>query len=204
MGTPDDRRHMATRAFDRSNNRPTIPRVINRSPTRARRRWRYSSSVGLSVPAAERKGTKGEGPSDWLHRRFPRKRYVWGTRQSRWLRTADGFAVLSAIVGLCILTWIKDADSGPVVGIMSRAFRQRTRLFSFLNDLGPPVWWPYFFLAGNGRKASKRDGCHGSPCPVSGPDRASNRQTQAPSTTLNASQIRRSVIFGHPPGLGNR
>src|SRR5215467_16091992 len=23
----------------------------------------------------------------------PRKRYVWGTRQSRWLRTADGFAI---------------------------------------------------------------------------------------------------------------
>jgi hypothetical protein len=31
-----------------------------------------------------------------------------------------------------------------------------------------------------------------------GPERASKRQTQAPSTTLNASQIRMKVIFGHP------
>jgi len=33
----------------------------------------------------------------------PRKRYVWGTRQSRWLRTADGFAVCATC--LCFLTW---------------------------------------------------------------------------------------------------
>ena len=50
------------------------------------------------------------------------------------------------------------------------------------------------------RKAPKRDGSHASPCPVSGPDRASNRQTQAPSTTLNASQIRTRVII---PSLKN-
>jgi len=42
-----------------------------------------------------------------------------------WLRTADGFAVCSstnfaALVGLCILTWIKEADCDPVVEIMSR------------------------------------------------------------------------------------
>jgi hypothetical protein len=48
-----------------------------------------------------------------------------GRRQSRWLRTADGFAVCSstnfaALVGLCILTWIKEADCDPVVEIMSR------------------------------------------------------------------------------------
>jgi hypothetical protein len=50
---------------------------------------------------------------------------VWGRRQSRWLRTAGGFAVCSstnfaALVGLCILTWIKEADCDPVVEIMSR------------------------------------------------------------------------------------
>jgi hypothetical protein len=53
-----------------------------------------------------------------------------GRRQSRWLRTADGFAVCSstnfaALVGLCILTWIKDADFDPVVGIVSCAFAKR-------------------------------------------------------------------------------
>jgi len=33
---------------------------------------------------------------------------------------SDGFAVWAALVGLCVLTSIKDAHCDPVVGIMSR------------------------------------------------------------------------------------
>jgi hypothetical protein len=38
--------------------------------------------------------TRFRQPDDYR----PRKRYVWGTRQSRWLRTADGFAVFARAV----------------------------------------------------------------------------------------------------------
>src|SRR6516165_5826110 len=39
------------------------------------------------------------------------------------------------------------------------------------------------------------DNFSGSP----GPERVSTRQTQGPSTTLSANQIRMRVIFAHPP-----
>jgi len=52
------------------------------------------------VPASGTEGDAGEAYRTAFTARFrhpddyrPRKRYVWGTRQSRWLRTADGFAV---------------------------------------------------------------------------------------------------------------
>ena len=46
-----------------------------------------------------------------------------GRRQSRWPRTADGFAVLnSARWKLCILTWIKERECDPAVGLCAAPF----------------------------------------------------------------------------------
>ena len=61
---------------------------------------RYAALVGLGRPSACGMDGGDEG-EDGAHsslsgfntRTMPRTRHGWGTRQSRWLRTADGFAV---------------------------------------------------------------------------------------------------------------
>jgi hypothetical protein len=49
--------------------------------------------------------------------------------------------------GLCILTWIKDADFDPVLGIMRRVVRKQGAVVFLQSgtDLGHPVWWPFSF-----------------------------------------------------------
>src|SRR6516225_7501375 len=62
------------------------------------KRRRYAALVGLGRPFCLGPWDEGEDPvhsslSGFDTRTMPRTRHVWGTRQSRWLRTADGFAV---------------------------------------------------------------------------------------------------------------
>ena len=64
------------------------------------KRRRYAALVGLGRPSACGMDGGDEG-EDGAHsslfgfntRTMPRTRHGWGIRQSRWLRTADGFAV---------------------------------------------------------------------------------------------------------------
>jgi hypothetical protein len=106
------------------------------STTSQRTSWRYFFFGRTGPFLFERKdGDEGEGlPTASLPVRHPHNAVQengtdGATRQSCWLRTADGFAVCSSTNSRrspdpCILTWIKDADCDPVVRIVGRVHKE--------------------------------------------------------------------------------
>src|SRR6516225_11230424 len=108
------------------------------------KRRRYAALVGLGRPFCLGPWDEGEDPvhsslSGFDTRTMPRTRHVWGTRQSRWLRTADGFAVSGRVLDVDQRRRLRSC-----CWIMSRALQQWTRRTS-KDELRPPeVWWPSF------------------------------------------------------------
>jgi hypothetical protein len=81
------------------------------------------------------------------------------TRQSRWLRTADGFAVLAAVVGPVHFDVDQRSQLGSCgLGLRAALSQKGAVVFPQSGtDLGHPVWWPYLSSSGLIRCNSIRD-----------------------------------------------
>jgi hypothetical protein len=78
--------------------------------------------------------------------------HCMGKRQSRWCRIAGGFAVFcTALVGLCILTWIKERECDPVVRDYEAAsFANKARSFLQHERITKATKLVAFFLSSRG------------------------------------------------------
>src|SRR5262249_35933232 len=64
---------------------------------------------------------------------------------------ADGFAVSATLVGLWILTRIKERECDPECVLSADLYLKKAQRYYFRTRLGPPNWWPFSFPVWNSR-----------------------------------------------------